>query len=183
MEITATKTTEEIRAQIVQQLRNSLKIDPETKLSDLASNSGIQELRAQILQKARESMGLFSQGGKLFSGADSKFPGVEIDVIDMRTRMLFSRIKNSRMPKQQRDALSGFLRSMAIEGKVDKKAIQSLSEMIFVLEMSANYDRKKEFAGFPVEKSVDDEMKTVYKTRDQRDSMKERLDALKTQFS
>lgn len=177
MDISATQTNEEIRAQIVAKLRSALKLDPDAKIPTSSANEGLEKLRAQILEKVRASTGLSSLT------SNSKASGYEIDVTDMRTRMLFYRIKNANIAKQQRDALSGFVRSMAVENKIDNKAIKSVSEMIFVMEMSSSFNKEKEFSTFPIEKSVNDEMDYIYKLRSQRNDMKERMTSLAAQFA
>ncbi len=177
MSIDSITSLDDIRADIVNKLRSALKMDPDAPLSEAGNNKSLEELRQQILAKAREQL-----GGSI-SVPGKPAGDFTVDVDDMRTRMLFYRIKNANISRGQRDALSGFVRSMAIDKKIGKEIVKSVSEMIFFMETTAGINRRNELKTFPLEKTVDNEMNSIYSMRARRDAMKENLENLRKNIS
>jgi len=182
MSESAITSIEETRAKILAQVRSALKMDQEkaaekTALPTADPAASLEELRAQILQKVKDKLGIITSKPAAAEAAAA------VDLDAMRTRMLFSRIKYSNIPRHQRDALSGFVRSISVEGKIDSKFIKTVTEMIFFMEMTSPAGRRAELKTFPLEKTVDEEMKLIAGQRSRREEMQTRLDSLRGKIS
>lgn len=179
MSMNSITSLEDIRAEIVQKLRDSLELDPGSPAARGVENKSLEELRREIVEKAQETL---SFSIPRTSSPESK-QGYMIDIEDMRTRMLFYRIKNAGISRAQRDALSSFVQNMAIDKNIGSEIVKSVSEMVFFMETSSRVNRRNEMKTFPLERSVDDEMNALYKNRAQREAMKENLEKLRERIS
>lgn len=102
---------------------------------------------------------------------------------DFQLRGIFTRIKNASITRGQRDSLSGFVRQMASDDRLDSRAALKIFQMVSIMETTSRREPRGSGLFGSKERTVDDEMAWVRKTRAETTARKNRLDNLKSTFS
>ncbi|HOO56765.1 MAG TPA: hypothetical protein PLN69_08065 [bacterium] len=107
----------------------------------------------------------------------------ELDNEESILRTVFSRIKYSRLTRGQRDSLCSMVKSMAADDRMDYEQVRGILDLIFLMEMAARNREQAESKNFPLEKSVDQEIDSVFEQRAERQEQREKVESLRDTLS
>jgi hypothetical protein len=127
-------------------------------------------------------------GAQIQSLTGSQTSGAALDPDQMRQDLqlknLFTRIKYANISRGQRDALSSMVRSLAADNRLDDKNMAQIYKMVALIETTGSSKRDGNSIGLGnSERTVQDEMKSVYDQRATKAAQADHLQALQSSFS
>lgn len=159
----------------------------------------LKPIRAQMEQNNKamlQNMANFSTSPAsrqdILSAIQSRLPKVEqIDMgkirKDAQLTSIFSRIKYSRLSREQRDSLSSTVRNLAADDRLSTDAVKKIFQVVYVMEMTATTEKENKWMKIGGlsgnEKSVAEEIRTIASMKESRAARQKSIDDLKNRIS
>lgn len=102
---------------------------------------------------------------------------------DFQLRGVFMRIKSANLSRGQRDSLSGLVRQLAADDRLDTRTTLKVFQMVSVMEITSRREPRGTSLLGSAERTVDEEISWVKNRQTEAAAQRSRLDSLQSKFS